>query len=380
MDVGHAVHDEGAERPHAPEGERQADGAARRGEQQALDQELAHDPPRARAEAGAHGDLTPAGGGSRQQQVGDVGAGDQQHGADGAQDEEQRRPHLARQLLRQRFGDDDRFRRLVGIARGLAPALEAEVVAEPRHLAPGVVDAASLAQAAQHRVAPAVGARGVGPEWDPQLGPAREVEAGRHHTHDGEGIAVENERLADDLRVAAEAALPQAVAQQGDDVPVLRFLLGQERAPQQRHPPQQGEEVRRDGGRVQPLGIARAGEGRAERRVGARVLQRLAAGPVVDVGGVGVVEDRDAHLRHRPPEGHDAIRLRERQRPQQHGVHDAEYGGVGPDPERERDERYRGEGRVLTQGPQPVTEVAAEAAKEARLPIAHDTSPEALTG
>jgi hypothetical protein len=38
-------------------------------------------------------------------------------------------------------------------------------------------------------------------------------------------------------------------------------------------------------------------------------------------------------------------------------------------PERERDECYRGEVRVLAQGAQPVAEVAAEAAKVARLPI-----------
>ena len=57
----------------------QAGGAAQQSEQHALGQQLAHQPLPARAERGADGDFLLPAGGARQQQVGDVGAGDQQH-------------------------------------------------------------------------------------------------------------------------------------------------------------------------------------------------------------------------------------------------------------------------------------------------------------
>ena len=60
------------------------------GEQQALDEQLAGDAPRAGAEADAERDLAGAGAGARQQQVGDVGAGDEEDGADRAQQDQQR--------------------------------------------------------------------------------------------------------------------------------------------------------------------------------------------------------------------------------------------------------------------------------------------------
>ena len=59
--------------------------------------------PRDAAERRADGDLALAAGGAHQQQVGDVGAGDEQHEADGAGEHEQRLADVADQHLADRI-------------------------------------------------------------------------------------------------------------------------------------------------------------------------------------------------------------------------------------------------------------------------------------
>ena len=71
-------------RPERAAGERQHD---------ALGEQLADEVAGRRAERHAHGDLTGAGGGARELEVRDVGAGDQQHEAHGAQQHQHRLPH-----------------------------------------------------------------------------------------------------------------------------------------------------------------------------------------------------------------------------------------------------------------------------------------------
>ena len=93
-------------------------------EHHALGEELAHQPPALGAEAGAHRDLPPPPLGAGEHQVGDVGAGDEQHEADGAEQEQQRRARVAHHLLVQRE-EDHRVRlwvRVVGVREGLLPA------------------------------------------------------------------------------------------------------------------------------------------------------------------------------------------------------------------------------------------------------------------
>src|SRR4029077_2087456 len=73
-------------------------------------------------------------------------------------------------------------------------------------------------------------------------------------------LAVERDAPADDGAIAAEAALPQAVAQDRDMlVADLVFLLGEGAAGQRRHA-QDREEVGRDARPVQALRLALAGE------------------------------------------------------------------------------------------------------------------------
>ena len=80
------------EETHAKSRERQPGGAGDEREQQALGEELTDDLPARRAERQAHRDLARAGGAARQQQVGDVGAGDEQQEDDRAHESREHRP------------------------------------------------------------------------------------------------------------------------------------------------------------------------------------------------------------------------------------------------------------------------------------------------
>ncbi len=85
--------------------ERQARGGAGGREDEALGQELPRQPRAARPEGRADRDLGAAAGGPDEKQVRDVRARDQGHEPDGAEQHEQRGPHLAHESLRERPDD-----------------------------------------------------------------------------------------------------------------------------------------------------------------------------------------------------------------------------------------------------------------------------------
>jgi hypothetical protein len=84
----------------------------------------------------------------------------------------------------------------------------------------------------------------------PQLGVAdperRELEPRRHDADDGVGLAVEGERLADDLRISAEAPLPQPMGEHHGGRRPRLIVAGTEGAAEGRRDPQHREHVGRD--------------------------------------------------------------------------------------------------------------------------------------
>jgi hypothetical protein len=64
----------------------------------------------------------------------------------------------------------------------------------------------------------------------------------------------------------------------------------------------------------------------------------------------------------------ELVRFGIRQRPEQDGIDHAEDSGVGPDTERQREHRHRGEARILPQHPHAETNVLNERFAEARSP------------
>ena len=71
-------------------------------EQEALGHEMTNETSAAGAERAPHRHLLAPAERARQQQVGDVGAGDQQHERDGAEQDGERAPHFADHLFLQR--------------------------------------------------------------------------------------------------------------------------------------------------------------------------------------------------------------------------------------------------------------------------------------
>jgi hypothetical protein len=102
---------------------------------------------------------------------------------------------------------------------------------------------------------------------------------------------------------------------------------------------------------------------------GGQAIERFAL--LAQVGEVAKrkLRERDAVLRGLLAEGHHAIRLRERQRLEQHRVDDAEDGGVGADAERQGKNRDRAIGGLLPQHARAVGHVSPENLQEhARTP------------
>ncbi len=79
-------------------------------------------PMRCRSEGRAQSDFALAYDRPAQHQVGNVRAGHQQHQSDRAEQEEQRLPHLPRQLVEQRDGHDDQRERRVAELRRIVGA------------------------------------------------------------------------------------------------------------------------------------------------------------------------------------------------------------------------------------------------------------------
>ncbi len=155
----------------------------------------------------------------------------------------------------------------------------------------------------------------------------REGKSRWEHADDLPDTGVKRHRFADDLRIGLKAATPHVIADQQEPITAVHLMLTGEQAPALRLHPQDVEETRGGANRGEPLrlpGIANReaahNRGRAHRRKG-----RLASQPFLIVH-VRDRADKPGHgrrtgggdLTHR----HDAVTLRERQRSQQHRVHD----------------------------------------------------------
>ena len=81
---------DGEQRANADVADNEAEDAAGEGEHEALGEQLANDAGATSAHGGADGELALAAGGTDQEQVGDIGAGDEQNEADGSEQNQQR--------------------------------------------------------------------------------------------------------------------------------------------------------------------------------------------------------------------------------------------------------------------------------------------------
>ena len=137
------------------------------------------------------------------------------------------------------------------------------------------------------------------------------------------------------------------MAQDYDPVTPLLILSGKEGSPQRRLHSEHVQVVRRHQRAFESFGFSTAGQVdrhclRDRRR---KLGEALALLPLVE-------KIRRSHallfiVAHPSRKPHKPLRLDKGSRTQQHSVHDAEDGCVGPDAQREREHGHGGEARVL---------------------------------
>ena len=373
LQVVEAFHGHATKYTSAPRAEHQTNDRARQPEQQALDEQLPNDAPRARAEAAPQRDFPDSRAGAREQQVGDVGARDEKDHAHRGEHHEQRALDVADELARERRGQDDRRGWLgrIGIAHGLPLSLAPEVVVDPGNLPRGTLGRLPRRKAPERRVAPATERLRLDPDRHPQLSVIRKVESRRHDPHDGDGLAVERDALADDVRGAAEPPPPEAVAKDHDLVPAAPFFFSEKGAAVHGHPAEQREEVGGDDRTIQPLRLTNPRQREAGPAVARDRTERSTPRTHVHEEGIGIVDDRKPHLGGGSPEADDAIGIVEWQGTEDGRVDDAEDGDVGADANRQGEQGDRRERGTSSQGSDAVAHVVPESkepAVDGRLP------------
>ena len=360
------------ERLHAKPRHHQPERAAGDGQQQAFRHELTDQMPAPGAQGGAHGELTMARLGAREQQVREIGAGDQQDESDGRLQHPDRAAGAPDQLLPHRLHLQDVT--CAGLGLGILagsqrleamPLLQADTLSpvpqQRRELRLRLLRRDTVLQPADQieEVTAPVGAdAGVETERKPHLGPVvHHVGARRHDADHLARQAVHLDGLADHV-AAAEGGLPELVRQDGvgrqrqrrrararrrtDD----HGLAAAEQAARGRLDTQGRQQVIVDVRRAHaPRPVSRGevgfpGRERANRR------ERLVQLPELEVLRRRHPELIESERREPRRQIHQLLRLRVRQRPQDHAVDDGEDCRVGPDPEPERhhcDERvHRG--------------------------------------
>ena len=193
-----------------------------------------------------------------QQQVGDVGARDQQHEGHRAGQDEERRPHVTGQLIAQR----DDARRPAGVEVGKHPRQLGRNVS---HVELRLLDGHARLQPSDNHERPATRRSRLRREADRQPhvdALVEKREAGRHDADDGVRRALRHQRFVEDSRIGAEAAFPQSIADDDRSGPgdVLR---GGESTSTSRLHAENLEELGRDGLRLQLLGLAAPRDGDA---------------------------------------------------------------------------------------------------------------------
>ena len=243
-DVGHAGHlvaEEGDDETHAEAGEKQSERAAGDREHDGLGEDRPDDARAAGPEGRAHRDLLAPRDRAGENEVGDVGARDQEHEAHGPEQDEQRRPDVADEVLVE--GQD-----------GGAPALVVRRVLRGQpgrdgvHLGPRRIQRDAVLQAGEHAEVVNRPQRPVlrrQNERDPDAGLRRIGQLLRKHAHDLVALAVQDHGASDDGGTGAEAALPHLL---GDDRHILAGLVvaGGEGAADQRARAHDRKELARD--------------------------------------------------------------------------------------------------------------------------------------
>ena len=317
-------------------------------------QQLTDDACAARAHGGANGEFTLAAGGADKQKIGDIGAGDEQNEADGAQKDEKGITSTGDDGVAQSLDAEAAF--CVHVFRMKAAIL----IGDEFQLGVGLGEGdARLEAAGDKEIVAEVGAVGIDLEGDPDVGLRIGDERFSQDTDDGVGLVAEGDAGTGDVGVAAELALPEAVADDHDVAAVGSLFLGGEGAAEDDG---RAEEAEVGFGNVDAVDLLGNDAGEVEARA-----TEIVGGDVLKDAGLGfpdVVVNRRAAgavaLRKGVHELHDALGLGIGERFQEDGVDDGEDSGVGSDAEGDSGDGGQGEGRARNEHAERVAEVLPE--------------------
>ena len=249
----------------APRREQQPPAPAEHGERQRLGEQLADDPPATRAERRADRHLAPPHCSSREQQIRDIGARDEQHHADRGEEDEKPGLVIPHQHATQRHRAHRPIAVRVGVLRGEARGDRASsafacsrLVPARRWPMPRMNEAPRCS--ANCAIIPIAVRRQPGLHW---LRVKGKLERCRHDADDRRRLAVERDRPSDDSVAAAESPVPERLADHHRPRPVLHVIVGGQPAPAQRRNAERCEEVSGDRRDRERFGVADAGERRA---------------------------------------------------------------------------------------------------------------------
>ena len=342
-------------------------GGRRQGEGHALGEELADEPPPAGADGQAYGDLAPAMERAAEEQVRDVGAGDEQDEADDGHQQRRHRHHAVARVrvhggARQRHHGHAAALVVVRVFRLEPLGDHAEAGLGLRRGDPGLQPALGEHEQPAALFVPVDAGLDllVHGHRHPHLGADADVEARvarRGDADDRVRRAVEVQRLAHRARIRAEALRPEGMAQHHDRIaPRDLVLVGTEGPADHGAHAQQVEVVSRDELAEEDLGLAARVEAHGRPVVAEHALEHLAV-----LGVVLPVEVRKRPEARVLPVGRvdreQAVRFRHGDALQQQGVGHAEDRRIGPDAEAERQDREAREHRALQDHPYRVAKI-----------------------
>ena len=329
-----------------------------RREQQRFGEELSDNPAAVRTEGRPDRELVLARRAARQQQVGDIDARNQEHGKHGSGEQADRRPHIANQMF---ANGNDRgahaFVRAWILGLDLRPTgvhlrlrrAEAHAVFQAADDLP-IATGRALCLVPLHRPG--------GPQPDAArlvFEQARLKFIGRD-ADDDVGERVEGNGLADDCRIGAEVAAPDARAQDHDLVVALLVFVLEEETAQERLDAEGVEEALGHVDGAPHFGPIAAGVVVAPRIPGGEMREALRTRPPVKEVG-----RRDLQPRGRGqlplPDGNQAFVVRVGQRPLQDLRDDAERDHRRRHAESEDGDRGEREPAVLPHLPPAVTQI-----------------------
>ena len=341
--------DEPLQRQQPPVRQHHPQEHARERQHQALDEQLLDDAGPAGPHRQPDGDLLVARGGLGEQEVGHIGAGDEQDERHRHLEDQQRGPHTPRHDLgqRQRRTTPPALLIRVGLLDALDQLAQLGVGGLERHTRRQPADNAQEAPAAQ------LGALPLGDEGkiEIHLGAHRELDGGGVDANHCVGLAIQRQRLADHVGGRTEAALPQPLAQHHDRRRAGSVLAREKPGRAVATRPASG----RSWPRPRPPGAAPLPGGRSGcdpggcRRSGWRSFG--AAPPNHGSSARTPTPSPRAPCRFRLVDSDETLGVRVGQWAKQHRVHDAEDGRVGTNPQCQTQHGHPGEAWVLAEHP-----------------------------